>query len=180
MPSTPTPITLAADLRPLLLGPPKLTLAVAESMTSGRLQAAIGAIPGASDYFLGGMTAYTLAEKVWHLGVDVAEAERTDSVSAAVAAAMATGVCRMFRSDLAIATTGYAEPNPGRGFAQPGAYWAVARAGGGTVTVVRQGLFKGPGLGRLEMQEAVVAEGLGALVEFLKGFRGAEKASKFS
>lgn len=180
MPSTPRSIALAAELRSLLLGPPKLTLAVAESLTSGRVQAAIGAITGASDYFLGGMTAYTLAEKVRHLGVDVAGAERTDSVSASVAAEMATGACRLFRSDLAIATSGYAEPNPARGFAQPGAFWAVARAGGSAATVVRQGFFNGAGLGRVEMQEAVAAEGLGALLEYLRTFRAAEKASKFS
>jgi len=44
------------ELKDLMLRPPRLTLAVAESLTSGRLQARIGAISGASDFFLGGIT----------------------------------------------------------------------------------------------------------------------------
>ena len=58
-----------------MLRAPRLTLAVAESLTCGHLQAAIGAISGASEFFRGGLTAYTLAQKVRHLGVDRAAAD---------------------------------------------------------------------------------------------------------
>ena len=63
-----------SDLKNLMLREPRLTLAVAESLTCGRLQARIGAISGASEFFLGGMTAYSLEQKVRHLGVDRAAA----------------------------------------------------------------------------------------------------------
>ena len=69
------------ELKRLMLAPPRLTLAVAESVTCGRLQARIGAISGASEFFLGGITAYTIAQKVRHLGVDRAQAEAVDAVS---------------------------------------------------------------------------------------------------
>jgi len=49
-----------SGLKELLLREPRLTLAVAESLTCGRLQARIGAIPGASEFFRGGVTAYAL------------------------------------------------------------------------------------------------------------------------
>ena len=105
-------------LRNLMIACPPLTLAVAESLTSGHLQRAIGARSGASDYFLGGLTAYTVDSKVTHLGVDRDEADRTNAVSEKVADQMALGVCRLFGSTLGTATTGYAEAVPESGIEQ--------------------------------------------------------------
>ena len=68
------------ELKELLLRPPRLTLAVAESVTCGRVQARIGAISGASEFFLGGITAYSLEQKVRHLGVDRAAAVAVNAV----------------------------------------------------------------------------------------------------
>src|SRR5262245_8972886 len=99
-----------SELKRLMLEAPRLTLAAAESLTCGRVQARVGEISGASHFFLGGITAYSLDEKVRHLGVNRATARRVNSVSADVAEQMAQGVCRMFGSDLGVATTGYAEP----------------------------------------------------------------------
>jgi len=82
------------ELKELMLRPPRLTLAVAESLTCGRVQARIGAIPGASEFFLGGITAYSLEQKVRHLGVDRATAEPVNAVSAEVAEQMARGYAR--------------------------------------------------------------------------------------
>src|ERR1044071_5239810 len=102
-------------LKALMLASPRLTLAVAESLTCGQVQASVGRISGASTFFLGGITTYTLDGKVRHLGVRRAAARRVNSVSAAVAEEMARGVCRLFGSDLGLATTGYAEPSPTEG-----------------------------------------------------------------
>jgi len=156
------------DLRALFAGPPRRTLAVAESLTCGRVQAAIGAISGASEFFLGGITAYTIAQKVRHLGVDRALAEACDAVSPAVAAQMAVGASRLFGSDLAVATTGYAEPATARGIVHPLAYWAIASGG----AVVREGRVDRPGLARTAMQEAVAAEVLAALADVVIRERG--------
>ncbi len=159
------------ELKTLILAPPRLTLAVAESITCGRLQAAIGAISGASEFFLGGITAYTLAQKSRHLGVDPAAAGPVDAVSAEIAAQMARGACAAFRSDLALATTGYAEPAPGRGVVHPQAFWALAHRCSGGDWVERGGVIERPGTARVEMQEIVAAEALAALVSYLRELR---------
>lgn len=160
-----------ADLRTLMLGPPRLTLAVAESMTSGRVQARVGAISGASDFFLGGITAYTLDEKVRHLGVDRAGAEPVDSVSAEVAGQMARGACDLFGSDLGVGTTGYAEPSAERGISAPFAWWAVAHRLRNGVFAVHAGRSDCPGLARTEAQDRVAEEAVAALVTLLKNLR---------
>jgi nicotinamide-nucleotide amidase len=152
-------------VKELMLARPRLTLAVAESATSGRLQAAIGAISGASRFFLGGITAYTIDQKVRHLGVDRAVAEAVDCVSAGVAEQMAEGACRMFRADVGIATTGYAEP--ARRGAVPFVWWAIAlRKGAGRFPVV-SGRVAFPGASRTEVQELAAAAALDALESFL-------------
>jgi len=164
-----SPLPEARALRALFLGPPRWTLAVAESLTCGRTQAAIGAVAGASDFFLGGITAYSIEQKVRHLGVDEKSALECDAVSAVVAAQMAAGTCLMFGSDFAISSTGYAEPNSSRSIAHPIAYWAVARTTEGrTPTIIREGCVERPGLSRIAMQMEVTREVLDALVSCLR------------
>ena len=46
------------------------TLSTAESLTAGGLSNALTIVPGASDVFLGSLTAYRPEIKVSHLGVD--------------------------------------------------------------------------------------------------------------
>src|SRR5262245_51087431 len=86
----------------------KLKLCVAESITCGNLQAAIGSVSGASTYFEGGITAYSRKQKVSLLGVNDEHARQVDSVSARVAEEMARGVCLKYDVDIGIGTTGYA------------------------------------------------------------------------
>jgi nicotinamide-nucleotide amidase len=160
------------ELKHLMLASPRLVLAVAESVTCGRLQARIGAISGASQFFVGGLTAYTIAQKVRHLGVDRAQAELVDAVSPEIAAQMARGACAFFGSDLAIATTGYAEPAPDRGVTHPVAFWALAHRRADNTYVLRQGRVERPQAARVEMQEAVVDAALAALVSYLRELRG--------
>src|SRR5204863_10010142 len=99
-------------LKKLILIRPALTLAVTGSLTGGQVQAKIASISGASDYFLGGVTAYSLEQKVKLPGVNRAHAKSVDCVSQRVAVEMAAGAIRLFGADLAVATTGYAEPAP--------------------------------------------------------------------
>ena len=165
-------MNFAQELKSLMLREPRLTLAVAESVTFGRLQARIGAISGASTFFLGGLTAYTIPQKMRHLGVDRATAELVDAVSPAVAAQMAEGACAFFGSDLALATTGYAEPLPARGVTQPHAFWAVAHRLADNTMVGHQGRVERPGAERIEMQEAVVDAACTALLGYLRQLRG--------
>ena len=164
-------LAVVNGLKDLMLREPRLTLSVAESVTCGRLQAAIGSISGASEFFLGGLTAYTIAQKVRHLGVDEAHAERVNAVSREVAEQMARGACAFFGSNLALATTGYAEPAPERGVRAPLAHWALAHRRADQSLVLRHGQVERPGAARGEMQEAVAAAALQALLGYLRELR---------
>ena len=158
----------ALQLKTLLLGPPRRTLAVAESLTGGRLQALITGVSGASGYFLGGLSAYTIPHKVRLLGVDAAHAAAAAGVSERVASEMACGACRLFGADFAVATTGYAEPAPGLGVAAPQAWIAVASAGPAGPRVRRSARVELPGLGRVAAQQAVAEAALAALLGILR------------
>jgi nicotinamide-nucleotide amidase len=168
------------ELKDLMLQPKRRTLAVAESLTSGRLQARIGLISGASEFFLGGITAYSLDQKVQHLGVDRALALPDNSVSEAVAEQMARGVCKLFGSELGLATTGYAEPftgvsggsSPPAGVTQPFAWWALAHELGGGRRTMRHGRIDCPGAGRTQVQERVAEVVLTELVDYLRTLKG--------
>jgi nicotinamide-nucleotide amidase len=150
-----------------MLRAPPWTLAVAESVTSGRLQARVGSIPGASTFFLGGLTAYALDSKVNLLGVGRAAAAAVNCVSAGVAEEMACGVCARFGSDLGVATTGYAEPAPEFGVRTPFAWWAVARRRADGRCTVHSATLECPGASRVETQDQVATAALAGLVEFL-------------
>ncbi len=159
------------ELKSLLLRAPRLTLAVAESVTCGQLQARVGAISGASEFFLGGITAYTLDQKVRHLGVERAEAAACDCVSAGVAVQMACGAGALFGSDLALATTGYAEPAPAQGVAEPAAFWALAWRGPDNRWLNRAGKIVCPGATRVAAQALVADAALAELLAHLRATR---------
>ncbi|WP_343608552.1 nicotinamide-nucleotide amidohydrolase family protein [Chryseobacterium oranimense] len=86
------------------------TISIAESVTSGCLQLAFSQMPNASLFYNGGLTAYTLPQKVKLLNVEREEAEECDCVSENIARTMAINVAKMFNSDWSIATTGYCTP----------------------------------------------------------------------
>lgn len=86
------------------------TLAVAESVTSGLLQAAFGSAQDASRFFQGGISAYNVGQKVRHLDVEPIHAIASNCVSQKIADEMALQVCKLFRSDWGISITGYAVP----------------------------------------------------------------------
>ena len=100
-------------------------VSAAESVTGGRVQALLTSPSGASDYVAGGLTAYSLDEKVGVLGVARAIAEPVNCVSAEVASQMAARAATLFHTQVAVATTGYAEPYPAGQIAAPLAFVAV-------------------------------------------------------
>ncbi len=158
------------ELKELMLQKPRLTIAAAESLTCGHVQSLIGAISGASAYFLGGVTAYSLDQKVRHLGVDRTTAKRVNSVSAEVAEQMARGVCALFGSDLGVSTTGYAEPSNADGVADPFAWWGLAHRQRGK-WIVRTGRVECPGANRIDAQTSVAEAVVAELVAHLRAFR---------
>lgn len=90
----------------------KQTIAVAESVSAGHLQAALSTAPDANCFFQGGLTAYNLGQKTRLLDVEPITALASDCVSQAVTEQMARKICSIFVSDYGIATTGYATPVP--------------------------------------------------------------------
>ncbi len=90
-----------------------LSLASAESCSGGLIAATVTAAPGASDYFLGGVVAYSNELKERILGVTPAVLAAHGAVSAAVAEEMAVGVRELTGADLALSATGIAGPAGG-------------------------------------------------------------------
>jgi len=86
------------------------SISIAESVTSGFLQLAFSQMPSAEQFFKGGITTYTIEEKVKHLNIDFDEAQATNCVSRNISEMMALNVASLFDSDWSIATTGYATP----------------------------------------------------------------------
>jgi PncC family amidohydrolase len=83
------------------------TVAIAESCTGGLVMARIVATPGSGDWFKGGVVAYAKEVKFDLLGVAPGPV-----VTAAAAQQMARSVRELLGSDLGIATTGEAGPDP--------------------------------------------------------------------
>jgi PncC family amidohydrolase len=112
----------------------KQTIAVAESVTSGHLQAAFSLAPDASRFFQGGITAYNIGQKCRHLLVEPTHALECDCVSERVAVDMATAVAGLFSSDYGIGITGYATTKPEAGINELFAYISVVFKGSSLFT----------------------------------------------
>lgn len=85
-----------------------VTVAVAESLTSGNVSAAVGAAPNAQEWFAGALTAYSVEVKQQLLGLR----EGVDPCSPECAQAMAEGVRKLLGADVAVSTTGVGGPDP--------------------------------------------------------------------
>lgn len=105
----------------------KMTLSVAESVTSGHLQAACSLAPDASGFFQGGITVYNSAQKTRHLQVEPISALEHNGVAQIISRQMALQSNAFFLSEYAIGITGYAAPVPEKGIHQLFAYLAIAR-----------------------------------------------------
>lgn len=102
------------------------TLAVAESVTSGHLQAALSLAENASQFFQGGITAYNLGQKSRHLKVNPIHAATCNCVSEKIAEEMAIHALSLFSSDWSIGITGYATPVPELGISELFAFYSIA------------------------------------------------------
>ncbi len=89
------------------------TLAAAESCTGGLFSALITDIAGSSDYFLGGVVAYSNAVKMEKLNIDRAALEKYGAVSPEICRAMAVNVRHIFNATYGVAITGIAGSDGG-------------------------------------------------------------------
>ena len=102
------------------------SVAAAESLTGGRVTAALVDVPGASAHVRGGIVAYATDLKTATLGVEADLLAARGAVDPAVAEQMAQGVRRVLRADVGLATTGVAGPDPQDGHPVGTVYIAVA------------------------------------------------------
>ena len=104
-----------------------LTMAVAESLTGGRLTSRIVHVPDSSRYFVGGIVAYSAEAKAGLLGVSKETLDGPGMVSEECAVEIARGIRAALGAEVGLATTGVAGPEPLETH-PPGEVWvAVSR-----------------------------------------------------
>jgi len=111
-----------------LAGEKGLTIAAAESLTSGLIASLLGAGPSASDWFRGSVVAYQEPVKFDVLGV-----REGPVVAADCAEEMARGVAKLLAADVAVAATGVGGPDPSEGKPAGTVFLAITVDGQATV-----------------------------------------------
>ena len=94
-----------------LLREKHMRFSAAESCTGGDIARRFTEIPGASEFFLGGVVTYTNGAKAKLLGIDPALIEEKGAVSFEVAKEMAQRVRVLMGSDIGVGVTGLAGPD---------------------------------------------------------------------
>ena len=89
----------------------KFTIAIAESLTGGKISSMLVEKSGISEAFLEGIVCYSNKSKINTLGVREETLEKFGAVSEEVAKEMALGAAKRLGADFAVATTGIAGPN---------------------------------------------------------------------
>ena len=113
---------LESNIAPLLRQL-KWTLSLAESCTGGLISHRITNIAGASDYYLGGINAYTNEAKHNLLRVQNETLKSFGAVSEQTVREMVNGAKQLFHSDCAIAVSGIAGPGGGSPQKPVGTVW---------------------------------------------------------
>ncbi len=104
------------------------TISAAESCTSGRISTVLTSYPGSSSYFRGGLVAYAEETKTEMLGVSAEVMEKKTAVCEEVVRQMVIGANKLFGTDYAVASTGFAGPSgpdPSTGI-RVGTIWVAA------------------------------------------------------
>ncbi|MFG3310277.1 CinA family protein [Streptomyces wuyuanensis] len=140
------------------------TVAVAESLTAGRLGAALAEAPGASRTFRGGVIAYQTETKAAVLGVDRCLLAAEGAVHPNVAVQMAVGVRRLMDASYGLATTGVAGPDSQDG-EQVGTLFVALGGPHGTVVAEPEA---GESMNREAIQQAAVMAALELLRDHLR------------
>jgi len=136
-----------------------LTCATAESCTGGGVGSAITGVSGSSAVFWGGVISYDNSVKRDVLGVPEEVLDAKGAVSSECAAAMAAGVRRLMKTDLAVSITGIAGPGGGSAEKPVGLVWFGLAAADGVSTEHR--IFPGD---RAAVRAAAVEHALGLLL----------------
>jgi nicotinamide-nucleotide amidase len=133
-----------------------LTLAVAESVTGGGVAARIVSVPGASEWFCGGLVTYTTLAKA-NLGrVDPAVLKRDGPVAESTVGQLAAGALQQLGADVGLAVVGVAGPSRQGGKSIGTCCLGIALPAG----VVRTRTARLPGRPRTDLQEFAASAAL--------------------
>ena len=146
-----------------LLRSRELTLATAESCTGGLVADRITNIPGSSEYFAGGVVAYSNDVKVAILGVSADTLFAHGAVSRETVLEMARGARRILNADVAVSISGIAGPGGGLPNKPVGTTWIGLGTSDGVWTHSRQ--FEGD---RMENKAASAEVALQILADYLE------------
>lgn len=141
----------------------RATVTCAESLTGGLLSAALTALAGSSDIFVGGLVTYATPLKTSLLGVPAAVVERHGVVSAECARAMAEGARRVTGATYALSSTGVAGPGPADGIPAGTVFVGVAGPAGSTAVALELVGDRGA------VRERTVVEAISVLSAILGG-----------
>ena len=122
-----------------LLKAKKMTLSTAESCTGGSIAALITSVPGSSEYFKGGVVAYSNEVKMNMLHVSLETLQKYGAVSRETVIEMVQGVMESMKTDGAEATSGIAGPGGGTPEKPVGTIWMAVACGGLIVTEKEEG-----------------------------------------
>jgi nicotinamide-nucleotide amidase len=103
----------------------KLSISVAESCTGGNIAHMITSQPGSSEYFKGGVVAYSNQVKMDVLGVKETTLDQHGAVSRQTVEEMAAGVRALLKSDYALSISGIAGPGGGTNEKPVGTVWVA-------------------------------------------------------
>jgi nicotinamide-nucleotide amidase len=106
-----------------------ISVAVAESASSGFLQVLFSSEKEAGLFFEGGITTYSCKQKARHLDIPFDICDPCNGVAVEIAQRMALKVCDVFDAKIGLSVTGYASPIPEQNIYELYAFGAVALNG---------------------------------------------------
>ena len=109
-----------------LLREKNLTVSTAESCTGGSIAAKLTSVSGSSDYFKGGIVAYSNEIKESLLGVSSETLKKQGAVSEETVIEMVKGAMKALKTDCAVSTSGIAGPGGGTKEKPVGTVWIAA------------------------------------------------------
>lgn len=141
----------------------QMTLSTAESCTGGGVAALVTSVSGSSEYFKGGIVAYSNEVKMNLLGVSPRTLESRGAVSRETVIEMACGAMKALKTDCAVATSGIAGPGGGTPDKPVGTIWMAVACGDKVVTRKEEG-----DLGRAGNVQRTIQDVLALLCEELE------------
>jgi PncC family amidohydrolase len=147
------------------------TVALAESCTGGLLSSRLTDIPGASEYFMGGVVAYNNDIKINILRVPFDIIYTYGAVSGRTALAMANGARKLFDTNLGIGITGICGPTGGTTAKPVGLVFI-----GGSFEdreIIKEFYFNGD---RLSVRNSATEEALNMMLELLNSSQNEDES----